>query len=150
LTTAAGADQQATVPRPPDQREVDVMSQYEFEPSMSDQSRIERRCAIIATGSDHFHRIPGTPASKAMRRDMPKFTAWKFILIICIVGVAGFATGGVAISKSANNVLPQMSAAAPRAMLPMCPSLQGSLDARVGAIYERYLGYTPMLRVASR
>ena len=126
------------------------MSQYEFEPSMSDQSRIERRCAIIASGSNHFHRIPNTPAPKAVRREMPTFTAWKFVLIVCIVGGAGFATGGVAISKSANNVLPPMSVAAPAAMLPMCPSLQGSLDDRVGAIYEQYLGYTPMVRLASR
>lgn len=150
MTTAAGAGQQATVSRLPDQREVNVMSPYEVEHSMTDQSRIERRCAIIASGFDHFHRTPGTPASKTVRREMPTFTAWKFILIVCIVGAAGFATGGVAISKSANNVLPHMSAAAPRAMLPMCPSLLGPLDNRVGAIYEQYLGYTPMLRVASR
>lgn len=108
---AAGADQQATVPRPLNQREVGVMSPYEIDPNSSDQYRIERHCKIIASGSDHFCRVPGTIAPESPRRRIPMTAAWKSIWIACIVMVAGMVTNGVAISRSGTVDATQTSAA---------------------------------------
>ena len=153
MIRAADADQQATVLRPLNQREVDVMSPYGIDPNSSDQCRIDRHCRIIASGSDHFHRVRATIAPKNPRRRIAMPAAWKSVWIACIVMLIGIATSGVAISRSGTVDATQTSAAtvpvqtAPQ-VLPDHPKCRAAK--RNIAAYSRAVGQLDPWRASHR
>ena len=76
------------------------MSLYEDFANLSDHHRLERRCKIVVSGLEYFHHVPAPAAPKAVRRTTSFAARWKFVWILCVVGIAGLASSGVAISRS--------------------------------------------------
>ena len=149
---AFDAEPQASAPRPPSQRKVDVMSPYGNEINLSAERRVERHCALIASGSDHLHRVPGAIVTKRRLWQRPMAAAWKVLWIACIVAVAGIATSDVAISRSETIDAALASATAPAGSARQVPQDHPKCRAaeRNIAAYSRAVGQLDPWRASHR